>query len=63
MRDTGLKKTDCTDVKLPKSLCDRLIKFIETHEELGYEDVNEFVLNAVRDKMESYGVAIDMVKK
>ena len=43
-------------VRLPRPMCERIDRFIRAHDELGYDDLDEFVLSAVRDKMGHYGM-------
>ena len=40
-------------VKLPKELIEKAKKFLDSHKELGFVSVNEFVRDAVREKLQA----------
>jgi len=40
-----------TSVKLPKAMVEEIRRMLEEHQELGYCSVQEFVKDAVRDKL------------
>jgi hypothetical protein len=57
------KKPELVEVKLPQPLCAHIERYLADHEELGYEDLEDFILNAVREKIEGYSHYSHSAKK
>ena len=54
MSDSESRKKTFTTVQLPAPLCEKIQRFIDAHDELGYDDLTDFIVTAAREKMDRY---------